>query len=160
MWQQLIVAAVPPPPSCLHVCPANQQSKWPVCRAGRTAGGQPLKSSQCPLQPLVGQGKQSTCQSLLFAKIFIPILYVSKIVLLLIDSKQFSFVVGKIGATSSSNITISGGKQSSTASSQNSSNAIVSLNNSLQQCLEGSGGSPLSTCSTLFDIILIRLKTV
>lgn len=51
---------------------------------------------------------------------------------------------GKIGVTSSSNITISGGKQSSTASSQNSSNAIVSLNNSLQQCLEGSGDMELS----------------
>ncbi|XP_048745110.2 PHD finger protein 12-like [Ostrea edulis] len=50
----------------------------------------------------------------------------------------------KGGSSSNSNITISGGKPSSTASTQNSSNAIVSLNNSLQQCLEGSGDIELS----------------
>ncbi|XP_061166632.1 PHD finger protein 12-like [Saccostrea echinata] len=51
---------------------------------------------------------------------------------------------GKSGASSNSNITISGGKPSSTTGSQNSSNAIVSLNNSLQQCLEGTGDIELS----------------
>lgn len=73
--------------------------------------------------------------------------------------KHFCCVAGKIGVTSSSNITISGGKQSSTASSQNSSNAIVSLNNSLQQCLEGSGGQSLHGLLCLISELLVLFCT-